>query len=99
MSATASQQNLLTQLGKRSVKINQISPIYRCENCDERIDDEDERACHVCSQENIDPMEDDTDEGTDGNTNKKDLLCPLGCPPTRRFDRPEMEEHLREAIQ
>ena len=26
--------------------------------------------------------------------NKKDLHCPLGCPATRRFDRPEMEEHL-----
>ena len=27
-------------------------------------------------------------------TNKKDMLCPLGCPATRRFDRSEMEEHL-----
>ena len=26
--------------------------------------------------------------------NKRDLLCPLGCPATRRFDRSEMEEHL-----
>ena len=78
-------------------KINLSNKIYRCETCDERIDDEDERACHVCSQENIDPMEDDNSD--QGNTSKKDLLCPLGCPATRRFDRSEMEEHLREAIQ
>ena len=47
--------------------------------CREWIDDEEERASHVCCS-NLDAKEDQ--EGEE-ETQEGELLCPLGCPPTR----------------
>ena len=78
-----------------SVAIHQmvVDLSARCHRCREWTDGEDERSSHVCSSHNVDP-EDDEDEVMGKTTNSKELLCPLGCPATRRFDRCGMEAHL-----